>query len=818
MQLLHRRSMTAALAAAAMAAGLAALPPGPAEAVGPTTYYVDSASGSDANAGTSTAAPWQSLAKVNATTLQPGDQVLFKGGSTWTGSLTVSASGTAALPITIGAYGTGWPVINGNRTALNTVSVINASYVHVQGLEVTNSTSLTTSSSTYYRGIYFSAQDIGQVSGDVISGNWVHDVDGKGGSGGIGAGGIAAGVRGNTTPTWYDGLRITGNEVDNVNAYGISTFTTWCAGCQIYTAETGIPSTEVSSTRKATTGLEIDHNYVHDVTGGGITPQYADGAHVDWNTVDRAASHQLVAGGGNVGIWWQGTDGILVDHNTVQHTAAEGIYSDADGLAFDADMGTTHSTVQDNISIGNNGGFFMCLISAYNNQVRYNVSVGDKRMVFRLLSGCGNTRAYDNTIWSTTDLTPTLTAPGQPGTPQPMQGITVASSSSHTVADNIIYNPEHAPYVVSGQPVTDYSHNLYWDGGTGTTTAANDSAAVTGDPQVSNSAVTLPADGLITPAQFNAYFAGFTPGSSSPARNKGVSEWGQTSDALGTTVPVGAVDLGAIQHAVTASASTSLGTSLGAVSNVADGNPATSWASANSPVLPGDLTVAYSDARTFDAVTIAAAFGQGQGPTGVTVQTWNGSAWVTQVTNAPVSWHQNTATVEYGRIQLPSAVTTTQLRVLINSANLTWGHVAVYEISASYQGVAASSMGELSASTNTAALVDNDPATSWASPSSTLGYLEVDGPPVTATSITLSAAFGQGQGPTSVLVQALNGDTGAWTQVVPTTAITWSSNTSTVESRTLTFAAPTTATRFEVQIKAANNTWGHVALNGISVQ
>ena len=52
-------------------------------------YYVDSAGGSDANIGTSSAAPWQSLGMVNSTAFQPGDTINFKRGSVWTGTLQI---------------------------------------------------------------------------------------------------------------------------------------------------------------------------------------------------------------------------------------------------------------------------------------------------------------------------------------------------------------------------------------------------------------------------------------------------------------------------------------------------------------------------------------------------------------------------------------------------------------------------------------------------------------------------------------------------------------------------------------------------------
>ena len=80
-----------------------------------TTYYI-SASGSDANNGTSTSTPWKSLSKLNSyfSSLKPGDNILFNRGDVFYGSIAINASGTAGSPITISAYGSGAnPVITG---------------------------------------------------------------------------------------------------------------------------------------------------------------------------------------------------------------------------------------------------------------------------------------------------------------------------------------------------------------------------------------------------------------------------------------------------------------------------------------------------------------------------------------------------------------------------------------------------------------------------------------------------------------------------------------------------------------------------------
>jgi parallel beta-helix repeat protein len=78
------------------------------------TYYVDATSGDDGNTGTNTSAPWKTIAKVNAATLHPSDNVLFKKGEIWREQLTVPNSGASARPITFGAYGSGDnPIISG---------------------------------------------------------------------------------------------------------------------------------------------------------------------------------------------------------------------------------------------------------------------------------------------------------------------------------------------------------------------------------------------------------------------------------------------------------------------------------------------------------------------------------------------------------------------------------------------------------------------------------------------------------------------------------------------------------------------------------
>ncbi|QMU71568.1 discoidin domain-containing protein [Streptacidiphilus sp. P02-A3a] len=792
-----------------------------------TTYYVDATAGSDSNSGTSPSSPWQSLAKVDAAAFQPGDTVAFQGGETWTGGLTITSSGTAAAPITVTSYGTGQAVIAGQDTVQAAVTLSNVHDVHVTDLAVTNGLNQSVSTSATYRGIYVVAQDTGNMPGIVISGDYVHGIDGPGGSD-IGQGGIVVGVTGDTTPTWFSNLQITGNTVANVNAYGISTFTTWCGDCDIYSAETGIPTSEVSATRQAFSNMLIADNYVDNVTGGGITPEYADNSVVQNNTVDKAASNRLVTtGGGNVGIWWQGTNNILVQYNSVLDTAVNDLNPDpTDDMAYDADMGTTGSTVQYNYSDNNSGGFFMCLISATDITLRYNVSQNDHFRPFSIWSGCSDFRGYNNTVWSTTATVARNNGSG--GTTQ--QGIEAfvrdTAPYNNVLFDNVFYNPANASYDCVSSSCNgpdssmDYSHNLYWDGTAASTVVpANDPDPIVADPRLADPGNAAVPTGALTTAQLQQTLAGYASAASSPVRNAGVStSTAPPTDLFGTPVPAGAVDLGAAQHAVTATASTTLGTSGGTIADIADGDPTSSWASANSPTLPGTVTVNYSEARTMDAVSLVTAFGQGQGATSVDVQTWNGSSWVTQVAAQPLTWTQNTSSAQWLRIPLPAPVSTTGVQLVIHAANTTWGHLAVYELRPTYGAVASSGLGVLSG-TVTGDLVSGGSTGSWASQSSPAlpGAVQIDpGAEQTVSTVTLAAAFGQGQGPTSVSIEANPG--GVWQQVLAPTTVTWTGNSGTWETHSLTLATPVTATQFRVVINSANLSWGHVALNQVTLR
>ncbi|MFI6058841.1 hypothetical protein [Streptomyces sp. NPDC051286] len=104
---MRHRVTAAALAALTAAAGVTVAGQGAAQAA-PTgrTFHVD-CSADPAGATGSRQHPWTTLAEAGARTYGPGDQLLFKRGTTCTGTLAPRGTGSARAPFTIADYGSG---------------------------------------------------------------------------------------------------------------------------------------------------------------------------------------------------------------------------------------------------------------------------------------------------------------------------------------------------------------------------------------------------------------------------------------------------------------------------------------------------------------------------------------------------------------------------------------------------------------------------------------------------------------------------------------------------------------------------------------
>ena len=78
-----------------------------------TSYYL-ATSGNDANSGTSSANPWQTIAQLNTVSFMAGDVIYFKCGDIFRGTILINQGGNSGNPVTFTSFGTGsLPVISG---------------------------------------------------------------------------------------------------------------------------------------------------------------------------------------------------------------------------------------------------------------------------------------------------------------------------------------------------------------------------------------------------------------------------------------------------------------------------------------------------------------------------------------------------------------------------------------------------------------------------------------------------------------------------------------------------------------------------------
>ncbi len=106
-----------------------------------SVYRIDILNGNDSNDGIN--APWKTMARVNAQSFQPGDQVLLHAGQTWHEALVVSSSGASGSPIVFSSYGSGpKPVLEEDGVRWPPVRVNGKAYVTVKSLQLQNASNV----------------------------------------------------------------------------------------------------------------------------------------------------------------------------------------------------------------------------------------------------------------------------------------------------------------------------------------------------------------------------------------------------------------------------------------------------------------------------------------------------------------------------------------------------------------------------------------------------------------------------------------------------------------------------------------------------
>ena len=359
------RATSVNLIASAVAA---ALEPLEGRAMMSTTYYV-SPSGNDANSGTSTSSPWKSIAKVNAESLSAGDQVLFQGGQSFSGTVKrTSGNGTAASPIVIGSYGSGKATISAGSN--NGIYLYNVGGYSIQNLNVVGTTGGT-------------QQDGMRLEADSsLAPITVNDCSVSG----FYAAGIL--LLSDKSGAQFAKATITNDSVHDNTVTGIFT----CA----------------ASGKMSNVYIGYDTAYDNPgksgvtCTGNGIMCGNLEGATIEHDV----AYGNGAKGTGGVGIWAYSSDKV-----TIQYCSSYGnLTTNVDGDGFDFDADTSNSVMQYNYSADNDGGGFMNDqwkndSTQTNNVIRFNVAQNNCRLgnygELEVWGKVINAEFYGNTVYNT---------------------------------------------------------------------------------------------------------------------------------------------------------------------------------------------------------------------------------------------------------------------------------------------------------------------------------------------------------------------------------------------------------------------------------
>lgn len=337
--------------------------------LGAPVFYV-STSGNDSNDGRTPATAWATLAKVNATTFNRGEQVLFKGGDTFAGKLILSAPSVLSVgdPVVYGSYGSGRPVIapvaNGD-TGLFAVNPrdITIRDLHLVGTGIATSTmpgvwlQVTLPGDVKLTGVKLINLEVEQFGDSGIT------VTGENGSSGFDGleidGCLVHHCTGNTTAGYGNGIYVWGNYGLVANA---PTHTyTHIHHCVVHTC---------TGTLAVTTGH----------TGSGILVEEGADTLIEWCVAYNNGENSNWAGGGPVGIWTFDSLRTVIQY-CVSHSNKS---NTIDGGGFDLDGGCVDCVIQYCYSQGNEGNGYLLYVyddatvpNNSGNIIRYNISEND---------------------------------------------------------------------------------------------------------------------------------------------------------------------------------------------------------------------------------------------------------------------------------------------------------------------------------------------------------------------------------------------------------------------------------------------------------
>lgn len=358
-----------------------------------TIYYIDNLSGKDQYSGLSPEKAWQSLDRVNEQTFMPGDIILFRSGGFWQGQLAPKGSGEVGRPIVIDRYGEGpLPLIDGGgRDSMAVVRLFNQSWWEIQSLEITNFADRPGDR----RGIEIKAANSGLIRHIHLKNLVIHDIRGTVGNelkAKKTAGVYFAVTDDSELPTRFDDILVEGCEIYNIQNQGIVT------NNEVDHAD--YPGTTAWHRRKFT-GLIVRNNIVHHISKNAMIIRLSEGGMVEHNLCYETALGIT----GNT-IFSRSSRNTIFQYN-------EGFSNksiDYDGSLYDPDFSSPGTIWQYSYSHDNaHGLLWVCTTDQDRGiEVRYNLSVNDRGMIFYLNYPFEGMRIHHNNIFVGAHRSPVL--------------------------------------------------------------------------------------------------------------------------------------------------------------------------------------------------------------------------------------------------------------------------------------------------------------------------------------------------------------------------------------------------------------------------
>lgn len=417
-------------------------PPPPPPSTPAATSYVDCSAAS--NGSGTQASPWNTLSAINGQTFAPGDQILFKRGTSCSGILEPLGSGTTAAPIVIDAYGTGpQPIIDGG---MNTAAV---QLTDQQGWEINN---LEIVGGDHY-GVY--------IAGTSTNTSYTHfrltnlNVHGAHHIASASDSGEIFITIGNAGETFNDVV------IDGVTAHDSQVFN----GIFI---DAGVFPTGTSAAMLGNY-ITIENSTVYNLSGIGMTLFVVNNGVMQNNVVHNTGQCPPSPGcaantpGGLMNLYCNG----CVMQNNEAYSIED--WSPWDGGDFDIDGWSNNNIVQYNYG-HDAAGYCVSVFSANgavgtNNVVRYNICSNNDQMAnvadpgeifmntnFTAVPGSLNgVEVYNNTFyWN----------PATPGPAFSTVNANFTGSNPNFFKNNIIYST--VPGLIETTPDFALDHNTYW--------------------------------------------------------------------------------------------------------------------------------------------------------------------------------------------------------------------------------------------------------------------------------------------------------------------------------------------------------------------